>query len=135
MKHTYIRKIRFADTDAAGVTYFANYLSICHEAYEDSLDEAGLELHRFFSAESIIIPISNARIDYLRPMQCGDSIEVEVTPQQIKEDTFFVDYQIFFSGTARKVAAKARTAHVCLDAITRRRTPLPEKLIAWLQPD
>jgi 1,4-dihydroxy-2-naphthoyl-CoA hydrolase len=133
MKHTYSRRIRFADTDAAGVVYFANYLSICHEAYEDSLEARGIELRRLFSAEDVIIPISNARADYYRPMQCGDKVEVEVTAQQVKEDAFFIDYQIFLTTPERKLAGKAKTAHVCLDAETRARTPLPTRLVEWIQ--
>lgn len=134
MKHTYDRRIRFSDTDAAGVTYFANYLSICHEAYEDAVAAAGIELNRFFGDEGIIIPISNARADFLRPLACGAEVEVEVTPQQVKEDTFFIDYELFVLGTERKLAARAKTAHVCLDAVTRKRTPLPERLVEWLKP-
>jgi len=34
MTFAYDRKIHFADTDSAGVVYFARLLSICHEAYE-----------------------------------------------------------------------------------------------------
>ncbi|MDJ0549913.1 MAG: 1,4-dihydroxy-2-naphthoyl-CoA hydrolase, partial [Microcystis aeruginosa] len=33
---SYERLIYLADTDAAGVVYFAHLLSICHEAYEFS---------------------------------------------------------------------------------------------------
>lgn len=133
MKHTYSRRIHFSDTDAAGVTYFANYLSICHEAYEEALAAAGIELKQFFGDEGIIIPISNARADFLRPLPCGAQVEVEVNPQQVKEDTFFIDYYIYLLGTTRKPAAQAKTAHVCLDAASRKRTPLPEKLVEWIK--
>ena len=40
MPFSYSRSVRFADTDAAGVVFFANYLALCHEAYEEAL--AGL---------------------------------------------------------------------------------------------
>ena len=41
MPFTYERTIHFADTDAAGVVFFANYLRLCHEAYEEALAAAG----------------------------------------------------------------------------------------------
>ena len=44
MPFVYRRTIRFADTDAAGVVFFPNYLAICHEAYEESLADDGIEL-------------------------------------------------------------------------------------------
>jgi 1,4-dihydroxy-2-naphthoyl-CoA hydrolase len=133
MKFTYSRTIRFADTDAAGVVYFANYLSICHEAYEEALESVGIELHDFFSQEGVIIPISNARADYLRPMRCGDRIEVDLSASQVKEDTFFIEYEIWLADNHRKLAAQAKTAHVCVDSTTRKRTPLPETLRNWIQ--
>jgi hypothetical protein len=40
MPFSYVRTVRLADTDAAGVVYFARTLSICHEAYEAALAAA-----------------------------------------------------------------------------------------------
>ena len=49
MTFAYDRKIHFADTDSAGVVYFARLLSICHEAYEHYLENLGVDLRSFFS--------------------------------------------------------------------------------------
>ena len=48
MAFLYTRTIRFHETDAAGVVYFANLLTLCHEAYEAALAEAGLDVKSFF---------------------------------------------------------------------------------------
>ena len=48
MAFTLRRVIRFQETDAAGVVYFANLLALCHEAYEASLAHAGIALKPFF---------------------------------------------------------------------------------------
>ncbi len=134
MNFIYSRRIRFPDTDAAGVVYFANYLSICHEAYEEALLQAGIELHDFFGEAGIVIPIAHAHCDFLRPLRCGDSIEVEVTAEQTKENTFSLHHKIYIVATARKLAATARTDHVCIDAASRKRSPLPSKLSEWISP-
>ena len=42
----YRRRIYLGDTDAAGVVYFAKGLEICHEAYEESLAKAGINLNQ-----------------------------------------------------------------------------------------
>lgn len=133
MSFRFQRRIRFADTDAAGVVYFANYLSICHEAYEEAVAAAGIELAQFFSDEGVIIPVSNARCDYLRPLRCGDLVEVDVRPEYVKEDSFFLEYEMFVSGPARKVAARVRTDHVCINSSTRRRSPLPRAMMEWVK--
>lgn len=52
MPFTYNRTVRFQDTDAAGVVYFANVLGICHEAYEESLEASSINLKDF-----LLIPL------------------------------------------------------------------------------
>ena len=71
MAFVYQRKIRFRDTDAAGVMYFTNALSICHEAYEESLMHCGIDLRHFFANGEMAVPITHASIDYRRPSYCG----------------------------------------------------------------
>lgn len=132
MNFTYSRRVRFPDTDAAGVVYFANYLSICHEAYEEALADRDIELKRLFNDSGVMIPIAQAHCDYLRPLQCGDSLEVEVSPELVKESEFKLNHKIFIVGSVRKLAATAQTTHVCIDATTRRRTALPANFLAWV---
>ena len=80
MPHTYQRTIRLADTDAAGIVFFANYLVLCHEAYESALSAAGLPVQEFITSGDVIVPIAKSSVDYLRPLQCGDEVSVTVKP-------------------------------------------------------
>ncbi|MEM6398800.1 MAG: thioesterase family protein, partial [Cyanobacteria bacterium P01_D01_bin.116] len=64
MSFTYNRTIRFQDTDAAGVVYFANVLAICHEAYEASLESLGIDIKQFFTNSSTAFPIIHADVDF-----------------------------------------------------------------------
>ncbi len=57
MAFSWVRTIHFGDTDAAGVVYFARYLEFCHEAYEEALAHAGIELAKFFADTGTIIPV------------------------------------------------------------------------------
>jgi 1,4-dihydroxy-2-naphthoyl-CoA hydrolase len=130
---TYLRTIHFSDTDAAGVVFFANTLSLCHEAYEESLSAAGIELHAFFSAQSLIVPIGKTEAEYLRPLAVGDKVRVSVTPQALTENSYEVRFEVIKLGPKDKSAARIRTEHVCLDAVSRKRTPLPAALAAWVR--
>lgn len=132
MTFTYNRTIRFQDTDAAGVVYFANILAICHEAYEDSLAASGIELKSFFTNLSIAIPIIHTSANFFRPMFCGDEIIVELVPQQLSSNKFTINYQIF-NPTTDELVAKATTNHVCIDATNRTKKDLSDELIKWLQ--
>lgn len=132
MPFTYNRTVRFQDTDAAGVVYFANVLSICHEAYEASLAASGINLKSFFNNPTAAIPIIHASVDFLRPMFCGDKLLIHLTPQQLGENKFEIAYQIVEASSSEQQLAKAITKHVCINPITRTRTQLPEAITQWL---
>lgn len=132
MPFTHNRTVRFQDTDAAGVVYFANVLSICHEAYEASLAASGINLKSFFNNPTAAIPIIHASVDFLRPMFCGDKLLIHLTPQQLDENKFEIAYQIVAASSSEQQLAKAITKHVCIHPITRTRTQLPEAITHWL---
>ena len=94
MTFTYNRTVRFQDTDAAGVVYFANVLSICHEAYEESLAASGINLKDFFTNPSVAFPIVHASVDFFRPMFCGDNLVISLIPQKLGVDKFEITYEI-----------------------------------------
>jgi len=137
MNFVYPRTIRLQDTDAAGVVYFANLLSICHEAYEASLAAAGVDLKQFFQSE-LAIPIVHAEIDYFQPLFCGQRYEVEVIPtalaHQLAErplDKFKIQYDL---RRDQQLVSRASTVHLCIDSVSRSRQPLPPAIEQWLLP-
>jgi 1,4-dihydroxy-2-naphthoyl-CoA hydrolase len=131
----YDRKIYFGDTDAAGVVYFANGLSICHEAYEVSLAMSGIELQSFFRGGTITVPIIHANIDFFKPMFCGDSILVSLVATLLSPESFQIEYQLFFDieSVEKNAIAKALTKHVCIDPTTRKRCNLSPELLKWVK--
>lgn len=133
-RFAYARTVHFPDTDAAGVVFFARYLSICHEAYEEALADAGVNLGAFFTDTGVVVPIAKSEASYLRPLICGDKLRVEVTPVRLSENGFALDYVLWklTPGGAAKRAAVARTEHVCIHSQTRERQPLPAALSAWV---
>jgi 1,4-dihydroxy-2-naphthoyl-CoA hydrolase len=134
MPFTYTRTVRFQDTDAAGVVYFANVLAMCHEAYEASLAASGINLKAFFSNPEVAFPIIHASVDFYRPMFAGDRLMIQLTPKQVTGDEFEIAYQVFLVGeVAGRSAAKALTKHVCIDAVSRTRKQLSEDLMQWMR--
>ena len=132
MQFTYYRTVRFQDTDAAGVVYFANVLSMCHEAYEASLVTFGIELQLFFTNPTIAIPIIHASVDFHRPMYCGDQLQIELNSHQLDEQKFEITYLIIAISSPQKPLAIAVTRHICIEAKNKTRTLFPEKIKQWL---
>ena len=133
----YDRTIRFCDTDAAGVVYFANGLSLCHEAYEASLSASGIMLKTFFRDAAIAVPIIHASIDFFKPMFCGDRVAISLTSTLVSPESFQIEYQLCFdesdSDVEKKAIAKALTKHTCIDTITRKRCNLSPDLLKWIE--
>jgi 1,4-dihydroxy-2-naphthoyl-CoA hydrolase len=131
MSFNYEYTIQFRDTDAAGVVYFANIISICHVAYEASLIEYGIELKSFVDNADFAVPITHAAADFFRPLYCGDRVTIEITPHSIDSCKYEIEYQILTSEDRQKVAT-AITKHVVIAPTTRKRQDLPEILTNWL---
>jgi 1,4-dihydroxy-2-naphthoyl-CoA hydrolase len=133
MSFAYARTVRFADTDAAGVVFFANYLALCHEAYEESLAAAGIELNAFFRDTGVIVPIAKSEAEYLRPLRPGDKLRITLSPEPLTENSFALRFEIHRLGPPEKLAARLRTEHVATSPEKRSRVPLPPALAAWLR--
>ncbi|MEM8543838.1 MAG: thioesterase family protein [Cyanobacteria bacterium P01_H01_bin.119] len=130
MRFIYCRPIRFGETDGAGVVYFSNLLSLCHEAYEAALADAGVNLDQFFGAGAIAVPIVHADIDFRSPLRCGDLACVQVAPTGLAEHKFAIAYQIHHQDV---LIATAQTLHCAIDPVTRQTVALPADLQPWLR--
>jgi 1,4-dihydroxy-2-naphthoyl-CoA hydrolase len=128
----YLRTVRFSDTDGAGVVYFARILSICHEAYESSLESCGIGLREFFSQGAIAVPIVHTEADFFAPLFCGDKLLITLDKTLLSDSEFEINYQIFRESSSNKVLAKGKTRHVCISTVSRARTQLSDFLLRWL---
>ncbi len=132
MTFDYLRRIYLGDTDAAGVVYFAKGLEICHEAYEESLTEAGISLNQMIRQGKIALPIVHAEIDFLRPIFCGDRLQISLDASLISNNEFAIAYQMSPVDNSDKILIKAKTRHVCINPQIRRRIDLPAAMLEWV---
>jgi 1,4-dihydroxy-2-naphthoyl-CoA hydrolase len=130
MEYHWDYQIQLRDTDAAGVVYFANFLTICHAAYEASLSASGIDLRLLISGSDVALPIVHASGDFKQPLYCGDRVQVFLSPSQINESEFRVDYRLCL--VDGKVAGRVLTKHVAIGAIDRQRTTLPSVIAIWI---
>jgi 1,4-dihydroxy-2-naphthoyl-CoA hydrolase len=123
--------VQFRDTDAAGVVYFANLLSLCHGAYEASLITAGINLKSLISESDFALPIVRTEANFFHPLRWGDAIDIRLTCEQLTSAKFAVNYQIF-KPDRDILLATALTIHIAIDPQTRSRQDLPSYLVSWL---
>jgi 1,4-dihydroxy-2-naphthoyl-CoA hydrolase len=132
MMFDYLRRIYLSDTDAAGVVYFAKGLEICHEAYEESLAEAGISLNQMICQGKIALAIVHAEINFLRPIFCGDRLQISLDASLISNNEFAIAYQMSPVDNSDKILIKAKTRHICINPQIRRRIDLPAAMLEWV---
>jgi 1,4-dihydroxy-2-naphthoyl-CoA hydrolase len=130
MSFRYEYIVQFRDTDAAGVVYFANIISICHVAYEASLIASDIDLKSFVNNSGFAIPITHVSADFFKPLYCGDRVMIELTPRSIDSCRFEIEYRILTDED--RIVATAITKHIAIDPLIRKRKDLPDFLTHWL---
>lgn len=132
MTFNYLRRVHLGDTDAAGVVYFAKGLEICHEAYEESLTEARISLNQMIRVGKTALPIVHAEIDFIRPIFCGEQLQISLNSSQVNDSEFAIAYEITSLNNLEQILVKAETKHVCINPQIRQRIDLPAAVLEWL---
>lgn len=129
------RKVRFSDTDAAGVMHFQHLLGWCHQGWEESLDRFGINAAAVFPGgrndqPSTALPIIHCHADYRAPLQVGDEVTLELQPTRLNIGSFEVITR--FRLETREVALGC-VRHLAIDPSSRERCGLPEPIERWLE--
>lgn len=86
-------RVRYAETDAAGVVYYANYLTYFEVGRVELLRALGLPITAV-EARGIALPVVEARVRYVRPARLDDLLTIALTLDGIGPASFSVDYEI-----------------------------------------
>lgn len=72
---SYTRKIRFGDTDSAGIVYYPNYFDMFNEVVEDWFEQdLGVSFLHLHTKDHMGIPMAHAECDFLMPCRLGESL-------------------------------------------------------------
>ncbi len=131
------RIVRFGETDAAGVMHFHHLLRWCHEAWEESLDNYGLNASNIFPDVTlntrdleVALPIIHCEAKYKFPIKRGDRLDIKILPKKIDLNSFEVVTMFDCKGVN---VARGILRHLSINAKTRKRCDLPESIEFWLE--
>jgi acyl-CoA thioester hydrolase len=119
-------RVRYAETDAAGVVYYGEYLTYFEVARVELLRALGYPIAAV-EARGIILPVVEARLKYLRPARLDDLLTVAIVADSIGPASFAFDYEITREDGLLLVTGWTRLA-VC-ERETGRSVAMP----AWLR--
>lgn len=123
--------IRMHDIDMVGILYFPRQFRLVHEALEDFLDSEGYGFDRIWHEENFLFVIVHCESDYLAPLKLGDKIVIQVNVTHIGTTSFTIAYRIYKED--QKLVGTAKTVHVTLEAKSRQKIPIPERLMVILK--
>jgi acyl-CoA thioester hydrolase len=122
--------VRYAETDAMGVVYHANYLvwfEVGRGAYFRALgqDYGEWEKHGY------LLPVSEAFARYLASARYGDEVVIRTWLEQVRSRSLTLRYQVDHAGTGETLST-GWTKHLCIDPVGRVRR-LPKEMFAALK--
>ena len=110
--YVYRRKAHYHETDKMGVIYHANYIRWMEEARVEFLDSIDLN-YRALEERGVISPVTGISIDYKRPVEFDDEVEVRVSTESFDGVLLQVSYEIF-DLTKGCLSARASSKHCFL---------------------
>ena len=86
-------RVIYADIDAMGVVYYANYLGWFERGRTELFRDIGIP-YTDVVKHGIITPVSELQCKYHRPAQYDDIVQIETTVSSFKKVTIVFNYEI-----------------------------------------
>ena len=123
-------KIRLRHTDATGVLFFPEQLTLALEAFEDFLESRNSSLKQIFQA-SFLLPVVHVEANYTAPLRVGDPLEIALTVKNKGTSSITLAYR-FFDPVRKIEVGTAEIVHVVVDRQKYTPLPIPEMLLQIL---
>jgi len=117
--------VRYAETDASGAAYHGAYLTYFEVARVEALRGLGVPVAAL-EARGVLMPVVEARAEYLRPAHLDDLLEVAVRVDSVGPASFSFEYEVLRDGL---LLATGMTRMAVVDRETERAIRLP----AWVR--
>jgi acyl-CoA thioester hydrolase len=124
-KHVYKTKIRYAEVDLMGYVHNSNYQIFFEEARIDMVRARNYPYSKI-EEDGIILPISEIKIQFFKPLYYDEDISVEVGVDYIKNMSIKITYSIIKSDGS--VSCTGYTIHAFIDKNTKDFIEVPEKI-------
>jgi len=94
MSYEYLRKIRFAETDAAGIMHFTNILRLVEEAEHNMLAEHEVDVIGPMGGW----PKVHVEADYVSPLYFGDMANVTLLKMSVGNKSLRYEFKVSCEG-------------------------------------
>ena len=123
-------RVRYAETDAMGVVYHANYL-VWFEVGRGEYFRAMGQDYGDWEQQGYLMPVSEAYARFLAPARYGDLVTVRTWVDQVRSRSVTLNYAVRHTGHETGLVS-GWTKHICMDR-EGRACRLPEDMIRLLE--
>lgn len=123
-------RVRYAETDAMGVVYHANYL-VWFEVGRGEYFRALGQDYSDWEHQGYFLPVSEAYARFLAPARYGDLVTVRTWVDQVRSRSVTLNYEVRHTGHETGLVS-GWTKHICMDR-EGRACHLPEDMIRLLE--
>ena len=124
-------KVRFGETDAAGIVYYPNFYKWMDQATHELFGSINLSTRRMLS-EKKGVPLLETFCQFKHPLQFEDEVKIVSTIVEVKNKTFKV-LHTFYLGDI--VSAEGYEVRVYVDSSsgTLKAVPIPDEIRSILE--
>jgi len=108
-----IVKVYYADTDAGGVVYYANYLRWFEMDRSELLEKLGPSVAEY-ARRGLLFAVARLEIDYHRSAVLGDELEIQTQVEQVRHVRFRLQQSVVRRPDGQQIAT-ARVMLACLN--------------------
>ena len=117
-------KVRFADTDANGHTYFGSYLVLADEVVSEYLEQVGWDAG---PDGDFLTFTANANIDFVGECLAWDILDVSCSFTRLGNSSCTLEFEMLNTRT-NEIATRGSFVYVFVDKETRKSRPIPQQV-------
>ena len=106
-------RVRYAETDAMGIVYHANYLVWFEVGRGDYFRALGQDYGQW-EHQGYLLPVSEAYARYQSPAHYGDLIAIHTWLEEVRSRSVRLGYKVLHAAT-RRCLVTGWTKHLCVD--------------------
>ena len=129
--HSHAIRVRYAETDAMGVVYYANYLTYFEVARVEYLRAAGIR-YRDLEDAGTVAAVTTAHVNYHAPAKFDDALSLRTRCVSMGKVRFRIEYEIRREADGALVAS-GHTEHALLAHGSLRPVRIPDWVKAGIE--
>lgn len=106
-------RVRYAETDAMGIVYHANYL-VWFEVGRGSYFRALGQDYGEWEKQGYLLPVSEAHARYHDSARYGDRVTVRTWLERVRSRSVTLGYEVTMADTGKRLVT-GWTKHLCVD--------------------